>query len=468
MYTINSLNSYSFGAAPSPAVSSSPLDPLFLVPDEVDPDDSHLLTDVTPRPSVAGVGYHDDSGPPNSQSGDLDQPSPPGIISTRDIHESDTASIHTFGGSSTSVSSSYVPGPNESVAWTSSHVSSNSSSTPQSSGNDLTSSEEDEDQVHPFSSDAEDKSLPSSPGQRERVSPVYLSDDDLDIYDDEGDNHPVETNQPELPHRKGSLAIPIPSPSHDNHHEKEGSISSVRRASRSLDELVFFSSAKTSEGSCGTDTTTLTPQPSSSVPQSDYEIENVRKKSLPPITLSIAVSDPASASTSNANNLGFDATWVEGFGRTGITGFNSEEMADIIHGPSSVSSVARKNSVLYSGRRHSTFSTTTVDIMLKNIHAWNVGSQKYQDQRRLWVFVKEGADLRLPTKERPGISNLFSSRSGAVQDTNFDVIAPFVDQTYVQKERKTTWKGMPLETEEFWQNGWSGKFRVLRKNTSST
>jgi len=458
LYTSNSLNTYSFGAAPSsPAFRVSPLDPLFLVPDEVDPDDNHLTTDMTPRPSVVGDG----SRSPNSHSDDLQQsPRLPGLhASSKDVYKSETASIHTFGGSSSSLSSSYVPGPSGSNAWTSPHVFSISSSTHPSSGNDLTSSEDDDvDHVHPFSSDAEDKSSPPSPPspvQRERVSPVYISDDDLYISDDEGDDEP---NKSELPQRKGSIAIPIPSPSHDDYHEREGSVSAVRRASRSLDELVSFSSAKTSEASCGTGTNTVTPQASSSFPQSEYEIENVRKKSLPPITLS---ADPTSTDT-----FGFDASWMDRIGRTGITGFNSDEMADIVHG-SPLSSYARKNSVPYIGRRHSTFSTVTVDIMLKNIHTWNIDSQKYQDQRRLWIFVKEGIDSRLAVKERPGISNLFSGRSPAAHD---NVIAPFVDQVYIQKERKPfekSWKGIPLDAEESWKNGWSGKFRVMRRNTSS-
>ncbi len=460
LYTSNSLNTYSFGAAPSsPAFRSSPLDPLFLVPDEVDLDDSHLTTDTTPRPSVVGVGYHDSSRSPNSHS---DSPLPPGINApSKDVYKSETVSIHTFGGSSSSLSSSFIPGSSGSNAWTSPHVLSISSSTPHSSGNDLTSSEDDDvDHVHPFSSDAEDKSSPPSPVQREQVSPVYLSDDDLYVYDDYHD----DSNKSELPQRKGSLAIPIPSPSHDNYHEKEGNVSAVRRASRSLDELVSFSSAKTSEASCGTDTNTVTPQASSSFPQSEYEIENVRKKSLPPIALSVNGSDPASTST---NNFEFDASWMDRIGRTGITGFNCDEMADIVHGSPSLSPFARKNSVPYIGRRHSTFSTATVDIMLKNIHTWNIDSLKYQDQRRLWVFVKEGTDSRLPIKERPGISSLFSGRSPAVHDND---IAPFVDQPYIQKERKPfekSWKGIPLDAEEFWKNGWSGRFRVMRRNTSS-
>jgi hypothetical protein len=36
-----------------------------------------------------------------------------------------------------------------------------------------------------------------------------------------------------------------------------------------------------------------------------------------------------------------------------------------------------------------------------------------------------------------------------------------------KKVPKESWKGMPLGMEEYWINGWSGRFRVSRRNTSS-
>jgi hypothetical protein len=108
--------------------------------------------------------------------------------------------------------------------------------------------------------------------------------------------------------------------------------------------------------------------------------------------------------------------------------------------------------------------------MLRNIQAWNSSSQKYQDQRRLWVFEKENYDSMLPPRERPSVSYFFSSRSNTMTDAS--LIAPFLDHAHMQREKekkmpKDSWKGMPLGMEEYWMNGWSGRFRVSRRNTSS-
>jgi hypothetical protein len=268
----------------------------------------------------------------------------------------------------------------------------------------------------------------------------------LDIYDDEGETDAYPT------HHKGSAPIPIG-------NTTSGSVVALRRASRSLDELRSFSFAKPS-GIAGTLGETTMPVPaSSSVPQSEYEIENVRKKSLPPIAPTTAGPNQTPPLPDNA---ALDLSWMENFGRTGIVGFNNDDMADIVGRNDSPTS--DKSNI----RRQSTFSTTTVDIMLKNIQAWNSSSQKYQDQRRLWLFEKENYDSMLPPRERTSISYFFSSRSNTMTDAN--PIAPFLDHGYVQREKKVpkeSWKGMPLGTEEYWMSGWSGRIRVSRRNTSS-
>jgi hypothetical protein len=56
--------------------------------------------------------------------------------------------------------------------------------------------------------------------------------------------------------------------------------------------------------------------------------------------------------------------------------------------------------------------------------------------------------------------------------TDASLIAPFLDHAHLQREKekkisKEYWKGTPLGVEEYWMNGWSGRLRVSRRNTSS-
>lgn len=443
LYARNNLDTFVFGTGPPSSVSRlSPVDPNF-IPDEQESEDTHLA-DTTPRPSLiasASLNQRTVTQVPASihQSEELSGINP--------LYQSDTSSVHTFGHSHASASASSLVGPGDSRRDLLSRASSHSSSAPHT-GNESTSSDDEYmDHIHPLSSD---------PWQRNRLkasSPLFLSDDELDIYDDDGEK------EVDLTRRKGSAAIPIASTS-------SGSAISLRRGSRSLDELHSTlstrpSGSSASRTSCGT----IVPVPaSSSVPQSEYEIENVRKKSLPPIAAPAAVSNHSLTPT---GNVALDLSWMENFGRHGIVGFNNDDMADIVGSNDSPSTDGNATSNV---RRHSTFSTTTVDIMLKNIQAWNSGSQKYQDQRRLWIFEKETYNSVLPPRERTSISYFFSSRSNTVTDAS--LIAPFLDPGQMQKEKEKkvpteVWKGLPLGTEEFWMNGWSGRCRVTRRNTSS-
>lgn len=426
-----------------------------MVAEDPDSDEARLIPDTTPRPSVVGGEHlgsrhpqHSRLGSQNWQKSSDIRPSP-GDCSPEP--EKDSASVYTFGDSSAS-ESALLPRGAQPKNRLPSRVSSHSSSTPHTSGNDITSSEEEDmDNKHPLSSDADDHPWISRPDQQ---SPLFLSEDEFDNYDDEADNDRDEIYDNHASRRKGAIPIAQPAPDkYVNHRIQEGSTISLRRGSRSLDELHSFSFSNP----LGPvpDSMVIHSVASSSVPQSEGEIENVRKKSLPPIA-------PPSANPSGAVNTGFDPSWMENWGRTGIIGFNNDDMADIVGRPPSVGHST--------ARRHSTFSTTTVDIMLRNIQAWNSGSQKYQDQRRLWVFEKETPDSLVPHRERPTISNFFSPRSNPANEASSSLVAPFLDHGYTQKEKKPSkeiWKGMPLDTEEYWINGWSGRFKVNRKNTRS-
>lgn len=443
------------------ASHSTLLEPPPVVAEDPDSDEARLIPDTTPRPSVVGGQHIGGRHPQHSRLGLQNWQKSSETSDIRPLPgdyspelEKDSASVYTFGDSSAS-ESVLLPRVTQPTNRLPSRVSSHSSSTPHTSGNDITSSEEEDmDNKHPLSSDADDHPWMCRPDQQ---SPLLLSEDELDNYDDEADNDRDEIYD-NASRRKG--AIPIAHPAQDkyvSHRIQEGSTISLRRGSRSLDELhsVSFSNPLGPVPN----SMVMHPVASSSVPQSEGEIENVRKKSLPPIA-------PPNANPPGALNTGFDPSWMENWGRTGIIGFNNDDMADIVGRPPSVG----YNTTSSTARRHSTFSTTTVDIMLRNIQAWNSGSQKYQDQRRLWVFEKETPDSLVPSRERPSISSLFSPRSNPANEASSNLVAPFLDHGYTQKEKKTSkeiWRGIPLDTEEYWINGWSGRFKVNRKNTRS-
>jgi len=455
LYARNNLDTFVFGeGVPSYSYTPSLLDPNS-IRGEQDSEDSHLAPDTTPRPSVIGnvPNQRSDNSTPTPTHDEFSGISYPGSqCDRRSVHTFGHSSVYpssirTFGHSSASESVSSLVGPIDSGTSVLSRSSYSSSTA--NTNNDFTSTSSDDDDMdhtHPLSSDAED--VPWRPNRQKSSSPLFLSDEELDIYEDDGENEPPTR-------RKGSAAIPIVKTS-------LGSVIPLRRGSRSLDQLHSFSFARP-PGSLASHTSggTMIPAPaSSSVPQSEYEIENVRKKSLLPIAATGPNQNPLPS-----DNAGLDLSWMENFGRTGIVGFNNDDMADIV-GSNDTSSIDLTPNI----RRHSTFSTTTVDIMLKNIQTWNSSSQKYQDQRRLWVFQKENYDSMFPPRERPSVSYFFSSRSNTMTDAS--LIAPFLDHAHLQREKgkkmpRDSWKGMPLGMEEYWMNGWSGKFRVSRRNTSS-
>src|SRR5258708_36952982 len=198
LYARNNLDTFVFGAgAPSHGYTPSLLDPNS-IRGEQDSEDSHLAPDITPRPSVIG-------NVPLSQRSDNSTPTPtydefPGISHSgsqcdrRSVHTFGHSSvytfghssIHTFGHSSASASVSSLVGPIDSGASLLSPASSHSSSTP-NTNNDFTSTSSDDDDMdhtHPLSSDVED--VPWRPNRQKSPSPLFLSDEELDIYEDDG------------------------------------------------------------------------------------------------------------------------------------------------------------------------------------------------------------------------------------------------------------------------------------------
>lgn len=539
LYTHNDLNTFSFGAAPSLSSSSypHPVDPLSRPRDEVDSDEPFLIPDTTPRPSVVASQYprshqSQPSGLENRQTPFFDprlKPSPMGVGSAGKLKERDTdmASNHTFGNSSASVSVSSFSAQREVNSRATSRISRRSSTTPQTSSNDLTSDEE-FDGRHPLPPEPLD---PVSPvADPDQASSLYLSEDEYDGYNEDYENdgvdidseiqcgtlsdHPNDSRDSfrvNSSERRDSVAMQIPNTASDRAYEdyraRGNSLVTLRRPSKSLEDLYSFSFGKSSGPSSSRvpeDPLPSTPTPTS-VPESEGDWRDLRKRSvqrdkdLPSIFPSpTAASGPkvnlnmASTSASSVNDLlGFDSSWMQSYGVNGVVGFDPSEMADIVgqgqngYRPSLYS--FRKGSTSSAFRRQSTVSGNNIDIMHKNIAGvW--ANQKFRDQRELWTFTKEkdriedeGANPNtrpqvVAERERSSISTLFATRpstSNGVEPILGGSI-PFFDKpepkekVAVKEKSKEIWKGMALDSEEIWTNGSSGRFRVNRRNAACT
>jgi len=542
LYTHNDLNTFSFGAAPSSSSSSSyphPVDPLSRPRDEVDSDEL-LIPDTTPRPSVVGSQHPrgQSSGQENRKTPLLDYRSNPpamGVRSREKLKERDidTASNHTFGNSSASVSVSSFSAQREVNSRGTSRVSGRSSTTPQTSANDLTDDDDDElDGRHPLPPEPLDPSVSPLVGDPDHASSLYLSEEEFDGYNEdyehdgnhidpkihEGTNSETLSNHPNdsrnsfrinYSERRGSAAMQIPNTASDRAYEdyraRGNSLATLRRPSKSLEDLYSFSFGKAAGPSSSRGPEDFLPPAPTSVPESEGDWRDLRKRSvqrdkdLPPIFPHS--STPASASNANPNMssaaasslndvLGFDSSWMQSYGVNGVVGFDPSEMADIVgeghngYRPSLYS--FRKGSTSSAFRRQSTVSSN-IDIMHKNIAGvW--ANQKFRDQRQMWTFTKEkdriadedaNANTRpqvVAEKERSSISTLFASRpstSNGVEPILGGSI-PFFDKpepkekVAVKEKSKEPWKGMALDSEEIWFNGSNGRFRVNRRNTTCT
>jgi hypothetical protein len=174
------------------------------------------------------------------------------------------------------------------------------------------------------------------------------------------------------------------------------------------------------------------------------------------------------------------------YGVNGVVGFDPSEMQDIIgqNGTgrrSSSNYPFRKGSNTSAFRRQSNVSSSNVDIMYRHAtEKW--ASQKYRDQRRMWTFMKEhdrlpDEDVRVRQinhlgRERPSISSFFAARpSTAPEPAMISSAIPFFESrdkekaAGKEKSPKEIWRGMPLNSEEFWNNQATGRFRVHRRNT---
>lgn len=403
-----------------------------------------------------------------------------------------------------------------------------STTTPQTSANELTSEDDDEEHRHPI------PACPPSPflHQNDSMS-LYASDydefdDDLDldredfepdieissVIHDEGEQGSLfdfhtpspETSHSLFPPRKGSLAVPIPSPN------STGESIATRRPSRSLENLRSDSRADThSVNSRHGDVVrnSLSPTPIS-LPGSEGDWREVRRRSVqkekerelanrtvPSLTLTPSPSnvgfihqDPTASSSTAIHNPvpeGFDNTWnIDPI--TGIVNLEMDqlELADIVgnyQGPRSADRSFHRasSSTTDSGRRLSTTSTNS-DPFTKGLNKWL--GQEYQDEKMKWTFVREKAD-RLEgraalQRERNSVSNLFdhkpnysqssgflgSSSGGFHEYSGFRESKILVKDSSKPKEAQP-WKGMAIDAEEWWSSYSNGRYRVIRKSQQS-
>jgi hypothetical protein len=470
MYMQNHLNTFSFGAPSSDSSSVHPIDPLSRPRDDLETD-LVPITDTTPRPSVVSTSQH----PLSHQSQRPSRiKSSKGAGQIPPARDSDTASTHTFG--TCSISSSSRPSD--------SRTNSSSNAT---SDNDITSDEELGGR-HPLP--AEFSSPEISPVYRhtdQDVSSMYASEEEYDAYNDDYDHDldagieidsvahtgsdrctidyryvSRESVPFDYPERRGSQALPITTSSDRSYLEnriRENSLATVRRLSRSMDELRSLNFAQEVASFAPHMERSLPPSPTS-VPGSGGDWRDLRKKSIQRDKDLPSISSRMASNQHSSEFNDFDPFWMH-HRVNGVVGFDLSDVNDIVEEGST--GFRSSNDPLFkdSYRRPSNASSGNVDIMIRRITGpW--ATQKDRDQRRMWTFVKEHD--RLPPEDIHNRQNNHMERDRPISFHFFDGR----DKEKVagkEKAPKEIWRGMPLDSEEFWNNHATGRFRVYRRNT---
>ncbi|KAK0505088.1 hypothetical protein EDD18DRAFT_1127667 [Armillaria luteobubalina] len=423
LYTVNALNSFSFGnvqtSIPAPSPSIGPLD---------DPDDGAPGTiDVTPRPSVVDQGtyrisqYH--SSPYRSQPSQNYEPGHdpgPPLRSRRDPsrnHSSDTASRRTFGTSSASASVTSL----SSTGPSSSHLTSAT-----------TTDDEREERGVEFDDDYND-----------------YHDDDIEIssvmYEGSSVEGPAVSGRwmgslssfaSGYGERRVSLPIPVPgtSSASTSNDGRRTDILTLRRPSKSLDEDSMLANLHSS-ADCQT----------SSLPESDGDWRRkAREESLPPL--------PAKVTPESQD---FDLDW-NAFGQ-GITSFD-QPITDIV---STVDSRrgSTSRSLMTWGRRPSTATTGSSfsdDIFTRHVAK---GDPYYKDQRRVWTFRREQSEGSGGPSASKKVG-LLNPRGGVNERESSE-------RERREKEARSVanWNGMRPNSHEIWRNPMVGRFKVERRTT---
>ena len=521
MYLQNTLNTFTFGAAPPPSFSSRSVDPLTRPREEADSDELIYKADTTPRPSVVGPQpsrshvsqFHSTAGGTQCSLPSYPPSSARPLRGRSQTKDTDTASSHTFGMSSASASVSSLSSASGLSSLAGSQISEQSNNTPQTSTNELT-SDDDIDHRHPLPPNF----VHDAPSRRSGAeSSTYLSeedfDDDSDFDQDDQEIYVGSVNEGsdcvsyfdhvnpsrESLHdsirmaygeRRGSLAIATSGMPSNRFHVhgryREDSTTTLRRPSKSLE---YLRSSGMGEPSHPTEEL-LAP---TSVPESEGDWRDLRKKSLQrdkdavlplvtasPMAAGITVAygsspNPTPASANNSAMSGIDTAWNNWAG--GITGFDQSEMNDIVApmptGRRPSERVLRRESTT-SERRQSVVSCNSGDFFHKTL-ARQWGGEGYKDQQQKWTFQREKAD-RLQSEDEPrmrgdrerhSISNLFTPRPSTAPTPGtgiFDWPDPRDKASGKEKAKEQNWRGMAVDAEEWWFSHTNGRYKVNRKN----
>ncbi|KAJ6594387.1 hypothetical protein B0H19DRAFT_1225550 [Mycena capillaripes] len=450
MYTTNQLTTFAFGPAtepPSPGRSIGPLD-------EVDEDDMRrrATADETPRPSLASTARRDPRTPVAFYS-------PP---------RSDAASHHTFGTSSASSLSS----PSRSGSRSRTTSSTTHTSVDDSLGG-VTFNPRHHHPAVEFDSEEEEFSeeydlieVSSARGGGSIEGAQFEAAFERQMYSD-----PLTARRPSLP-----MAIPgiAPDDLAGNRREREGSLATLRRPSRSLDDQVSVHTL----GERDTNAATKPNTDPVSVPETDGDWRSLSARAAhrapsPMLTTVPTFAAPSSASPSSGggfDGLGFDLDWTA-MGR-GITGLDMSDIA--VHARASISSSTRDRRPsqlsLMMLRRPSTASGGSImndpDTFLAAVRGWE--GEDYDRQRKHWTFRRDAADGRgggasasPRARQGAGLSPV-RSRIGGGTSILSGVGGGNGGHGAGERPKHAPWRGMALNAEEIWNSSLVGSFKVRR------
>ncbi|KAF7321977.1 hypothetical protein MKEN_00720300 [Mycena kentingensis (nom. inval.)] len=268
---------------------------------------------------------------------------------------------------------------------------------------------------------------------------------------------PLTGRRPSLP-----MAIPgVPQDDAYNRRDREGSLATLRRPSRSLDDQV--SVLTLSDRDRDSSATTTSPPTPVSVPESDGDWRSLsarvaaREPPSPPPVATV----PTFAGSNNGgfDAFGFDLDWSNMQG--GITGLDMRDIA--VHaGRSSVNSERRPSQLSLMLRRPSTASTGSImldpDTFAAAVRGW--GGEEYERQRKYWTFRRDNADGRSGSKRSAPhsggplspVRSITSGRVGKSSERGSGGDRP----------KTGPWRGMALNAEEIWNSALVGSFKVRR------
>ncbi|KAJ7359235.1 hypothetical protein DFH08DRAFT_686058, partial [Mycena albidolilacea] len=267
--------------------------------------------------------------------------------------------------------------------------------------------------------------------------------------------------------RRSSLPMAIPGVApdmdvHGNRREREGSLATLCRPSRSLDDQVSVLTLGEREGSGGAHGPTPV---TVSVPESDGDWRSLsaRRASAQlresPTSMTVPVA--------SFDGFGFDPDWSAI--SSGITGLDMSDIA--VHSGSSafasmnpsswgyrVSRDRRPSQLSLMLRRPSSPSAGSVmydpDTFTAAVRQW--GGDEYERQRKYWTFRRDHADGRGHTAAGRG--------GGGSRGTSMSILSGRGGHEKEKGQRPVhaPWRGMALNAEEIWNSSLVGCFKVRR------